>query len=310
MELRHLRYAVTLAEELHFGRAAERLGISQPPLSQQIRALEEELKVRLFDRSSRNVELTEAGRLFVAEARATLDQADRARQTAARAHRGEIGELTLGIYPSALLAAPVAGAILGFRRRHPLVRLVLRERAVYAAIRELVAGSLEVAYLRSATRPDLPAGFGLVEVMREPMVLVVHAQHRLAGSEGPVPLEALAQEAFIHFSPRSDSAMNEHFAALCASAGFEPRIEQEANQNGSILALIGQGIGISVLPRSLCRLSLPELRVLPLANGWATSGVWLAHRRRGGALVRALVELGKAGGGEELPSGDSAQSPG
>ena len=180
MELRHLRYFVVVAEELHFSRAAERLGISQPPLSQQIRALEEDLQVRLFDRSSRNVALTEAGRLFLAEARATLDQADRARQTAARAHRGEIGELTVGLFPSALLAEPVAAAVLGFRRQHPRVRLVLRERAVYAAVRELAAGSLEIAYLRYATRPEVPPGIALLEVMREPMMLVVHRSHRLA----------------------------------------------------------------------------------------------------------------------------------
>ena len=218
MELRHLRYFVTLAEELHFSRAAERLGISQPPLSQQIRALEEELQVRLFDRSSRNVELTEAGRLFLVEARATLDQADRARQTAARAHRGEIGELTVGIYPSALLAEPVAAAILGFRQRHPSVRLVLRERAVYSAIRELAGGSLEIAYLRHASRPDLPAGIGLMEVMREPMVLVMHANHRLASREAPVRLEDLAQEPFIHFSARSDSAKRGGTASTTSTA--------------------------------------------------------------------------------------------
>ena len=139
MELRHLRYFIVVAEELHFSRAAERLGISQPPLSQQIRALEDELQVRLLDRTSRTVALTEAGKLFLEEARATLDQADRARLTAARAHRGEIGELTVGLFPSALLAEPVASAILGFRRGHPRVRLVLRERAVYAAVRDMAA---------------------------------------------------------------------------------------------------------------------------------------------------------------------------
>jgi DNA-binding transcriptional LysR family regulator len=292
MELRHLRYFVVVAEELHFSRAAERLGISQPPLSQQIRALEEDLQVRLFDRSSRNVALTEAGRLFLAEARATLDQADRARQTAARAHRGEIGELTVGLFPSALLAEPVAAAVLGFRRQHPRVRLVLRERAVYAAVRELAAGSLEIAYLRYATRPEVPPGFALTEVMREPMMLVVHRSHRLARGEKPVPLEELAEEPFIHFSPRSDSALHEHVAAICATAGFEPRIEQEANQNGSILALIGTGMGISILPRCLCRLSLPELRVLPIASPAAVSRIWLAHRRRGGGtLLRTLASL-------------------
>ncbi len=295
MELRHLRYFAVVAEELHFSRAAERLGISQPPLSQQIRALEDELQVRLLDRTSRTVELTEAGRLFLVEARATLDQADRARQTAARAHRGEIGELTVGIYPSALLAEPVAAAILGFRRRHPRVRLVLRERAVYAAVREMAGGSLDVAYLRYATRPEVPPGFALTEVMREPLMLVVHRDHRLAQRDDPVPLEELAQEPFIHFSPRSDSALHEHVAALCSTAGFEPRIEQEANQNGSILALIGTGIGLSILPRSLCRLSLPELRVLPIANPGAVSRIWMAHRRRsGGALLQTLVKLATA----------------
>lgn len=295
MELRHLRYFIVVAEELHFSRAAERLGISQPPLSQQIRALEDEMQVRLLDRTSRTVALTEAGKLFLEEARATLDQADRARLTAARAHRGEIGELTVGLFPSALLAEPVASAILGFRRGHPRVRLVLRERAVYAAVREMAAGSLEVAYLRYATRPEVPPGFALMEVMREPMMLVLHRDHRLAGREDPVPLEELVREPFVHFSPRSDSAMHEHVAALCSTAGFEPRIEQEANQNGSILALIGTGIGVSILPRSLCRLSLPELRVLPIASPGAVSRIWMAHRRRGGGpLLQALIELAMA----------------
>jgi len=299
MELRHLRYFVALAEELHFSRAAERLGISQPPLSQQIRALEEELGARLFERTSRAVALTEAGRLFLGEARATLEQADRARLVAARAQRGEIGELTVGIFPSALLVDPVARAILGFRRRHPGVRLVLRERAVHAAVRDLAGGALEIAFLRHTTRPDVPAGFQLTEMMREPMVLVLHRDHPLTRSRGPVPLEALSAEPFVHFSPRSDSALHEHVAALCATAGFAPRIEQEANQNGSILALIGNGIGVSILPRSLCRLSLPELRVRPLASPAAVSRVWMAHRRRGGGpLLRILADLAasEAGG--------------
>lgn len=291
MELRHLRYFVALAEELHFGRAAEWLGISQPPLSQQIRALEEELGARLLERTSRAVALTEAGRLFLAEARATLGQADRARQVAARAHRGEIGELTIGLFPSALLVEPVARGVLAFRRRHPGVRLVLRERAVHAAVRDLAGGDLGIAFLRYTTRPEVPAGFQLAEVMREPMVAVLHRDHPLAGGEGPLALEALAGEPFVHFSPRSDSALHDHVAALCATAGFAPRIEQEANQNGSILALIGNGIGVSILPRSLCRLTLPELRIRALDSPAAVSRVWMAHRRRGGgALLRALAD--------------------
>jgi len=297
MELRHLRYFVVVAEELHFSRAAERLGMSQPPLSQQIRALEEELKVRLLDRTSRSVTLTEAGRLFLAEARATLDQAERARLMATQAHRGEIGELTVGLFPSALLAEPVAATILGYRGRHPGIRLVLREFAIYAAVREMAAGRLDVAWLRYPSRPEVPPGFTLMEVMREPMMLVVHRDHRLAGHDGPVPLHELAQEAFIHFAPNSDAALHEHVASLCATAGFEPRIEQAMGQNGSILSLVGTGIGLSILPRCLCRLTMPELRVLPIASPAAVSRIWMAHRRRGGEpALRALIAEASAQG--------------
>ena len=183
---------------------------------------------------------------------------------AAQAQRGEIGELTIGLFPSALLVEPVARAVLAFRRQHPRLRLVLRERAVHAAVRELAAGELEIAFLRYTTRPEVPAGFQLTEMMREPLVVVLHRDHPLAQDDAPLPLEALAQEPFVHFSPRSDSALHDHVAALCATAGFAPRIEQEANQNGSILALIGNGIGLSILPRSLCRLTLPELRLRAL----------------------------------------------
>ncbi len=291
MELRHLRYFVAVAEELHFGRAADRLGMSQPPLSQQIRALEEELQVRLFDRTSRSVTLTEAGRLFLAEANATIAQAERARLMATRAHRGEIGEVVVGLFPSALLAEPVAATILAYRGRHPGIRLVLKEFAIYAAVREMAAGRLEVAYLRYPTRPDVPPGIALMEVMREPMMLVVHRDHRLARWDGPVPLKELAQEPFIHFAPRSDSGLYEHVASLCATAGFEPRIEQELSQNGSILSLIGTGIGLSILPRCLCRLTMPELCVLPIAGASAVSRIWMAYRRRGGGPgLRALIE--------------------
>jgi DNA-binding transcriptional LysR family regulator len=305
MELRHLRYFVALAEELHFSRAAERLGISQPPLSQQIRALEEMLAARLFDRSSRHVALTEAGRVFLAEARATLAQADRARMVASRAHLGEIGELAVGLFPSALLAEPVADAILAFRRAHPQVRLVLRESAAHPTMEALAEGSLEVAFLRYGPRPQLSPGLRVVEVLCEPMVLVVHKNHRLARMRGPVAVAALEDEPFIHFSPRAGNALHDHVALLCEAEGFTPRIAQEANQNGSILALVGNGLGISVLPQSLCRLRLPELRILPIDSPKFVSRIWLAHRGRGGGpLLASMIALAMAA---RQPSGSTRQ---
>src|SRR5690606_9411699 len=152
-----------LAEELHFGRAALKLGISQPPLSQQIRDLEEELSTRLFDRTNRSVALTEAGRLFLGEARLALAQAERARIVASRAHRGELGEITVGMFPSAPLVAPIAEMILTFRRTYPSVRLILRETAIHPALRDLAEDRLELCFLRYPVSPPIPIGFKLME---------------------------------------------------------------------------------------------------------------------------------------------------
>ncbi len=279
MELRHLRYFVTLAEELHFGRAALRLGISQPPLSQQIRHLEEELSAKLFERDNRNVALTQTGALFLEEARATLEQAERARRVATRAEQGELGEVTVGLFPSAPLIEPVARLIIGFRRTHAKVRLTLRERPTQTALHDLAEGNLSVAFLRYASRPPVPPNFIVREIMREPLAVLLRQDHRLARSGRPIALAALAEEPFIHFSPSGDNALYPQFAALCREAGFEPCIEQEANQNGMILALVAAGLGISILPQSLCRAQLPETCVRPL-KGDARSMVWFAYSRK------------------------------
>jgi DNA-binding transcriptional LysR family regulator len=171
---------------------------------------------------------------------------------------------------------------------------VLRERAALGALDELASGSLEIAFLRYTTRPTVPAGCTLVELMREPMMLVVHRDHPLGRGDTPVPLTRLADEPFIHFPPRSGVALLDHVVALCQSAGFEPRIEQEANQNGSILALIGNGLGLSVLPRSLCRLRLPEIHVRPIADAGAVSRIWMAYRSRTASpLIRTIVGLAR-----------------
>lgn len=278
MELRHLRYFVVLAEELHFGRAAERLGISQPPLSLQIRLLEEELAARLFERTSRRVKLTQAGQLFLDEARAALDQVARARRVAARAHLGELGELVMGLFPSGPLIEPVARAMLSFRQHHPGVRLMLRERATHLALEDMAEGRLEVCFMRYPGQLPLPPGVTALEIAREPMVVLMPRDHPLATLEGPVPLAALAREPMVHFSPGIGNLLHAHVFALCANAGFEPRIEQEANQNGTIVALVAAGLGITILPRSICRLGLPELCVRRISDAGALSHIWLAHR--------------------------------
>ncbi len=182
MELRHLRYFIAVAEELHFGRAAQVLGISQPPLSQQIQALEQEVGARLFERTNRRVELSEAGRLFLQEARLVLAQVDKAADVARRAQLGELGELKIGFTSSAPFNSTIPQAIFSFRQRFPAVHLNLREMSSTMVADALVDESIEVGIMRPLGLPD---SLSVVELMREPLVAVLSSKHPLAqGSEG------------------------------------------------------------------------------------------------------------------------------
>src|SRR5215468_554929 len=239
MELRHLRYFVALSEELHFGRAAQRLGISQPPLSQQIQALERSLNAKLFARTNRRVELTDAGRAFLTEARATLAQAERAVAVVGQAERGEIGEIRIGFMPSAPLIAPFTRTVLAFRRDFPGVRLILQEQVTTQQIDALVEGSLQIGFIRSPGVPELPDPLAAVEISREPLVAFMRADHPLAHTRGrALPLAAFAAEPFVFFPRGSGTSLYDQVMELCRKAGFNPRIEQDARGNATILGLV------------------------------------------------------------------------
>ena len=167
MELRHLRYFIAVAEELHFGRAARVLGISQPPLSQQIQALEQELGARLFERTNRRVALSEAGRLFLDEARLVLAQVDRASDVARRAQLGELGELKIGFTTSAPFTSSIPQAIFAFRQSYPAVHLALQEMNSMAVAAGLEDESIQVGIMRPLALPD---SLVVVELLREPLV--------------------------------------------------------------------------------------------------------------------------------------------
>ncbi len=295
MELRHLRYFVALAEELHFTRAARRLGISQPPLSQQIRQMEEELDTPLFERGRRRVALTEAGRMLLAEARATLAQAERAETIARRAGRGEIGELRLGLFASAPLLPEFAAAVLGFRQRLPGVRLTLQEGPTLWQIDALARRELDAGFLRCPSASDLPAALEAVEIAREELVLVLRRDHRLARRGGAVPIAALAEETFIFFSRTVGTTLHGQLAALCRRAGFAPRIAQEARENSTLMGLVSAGLGVAVVPRSLSRIGVDGVVQRALDCEGATTSTWLALPREGAATpARALLDLARA----------------
>jgi DNA-binding transcriptional LysR family regulator len=280
MELRHLRYFVVLAEELHFGRAAQRLGISQPPLSQQIRVLEHALDARLFERTNRRVELTDAGRALLVEARATLQQAERAATIVSRAQRGEVGELEIGFTPSAAMIAPFTNTILAFRKALPGVRLLLEEQVTMEQIDALEERRLQIGFLRYPEAPPLSAAVAAIELHREPLVAFMRADHPLARRKrGAVALAALASEPFVFFPRGSGTTLHDQVMGLCRNAGFSPRIGQEARANATILGLVAAGLGVSILPVSLRGVATGNVACRPLAGVDANSSIWLAHRR-------------------------------
>jgi DNA-binding transcriptional LysR family regulator len=291
MELRHLRYFVTLAEELHFGRAAARLGISQPPLSQQIKILEDLLRVRLFNRTNRRVELTQAGLLFLAEARATLERADRAISVATRAQRGELGELRIGMFPSAPLLARIGDAILTFRRSFPDVQLVLNEIESHQQTQGLLEGREQVAIIRSAAAPVLPPELRATELLQEPFRVIMRSDHPLA-KRRKILIGELAQEPFVFYGDRMGRTLPHQVLVLCRSAGFEPRIGQLANGNATITGLVAAGLGIAVVPEAMCQLHHESVVSRPLDAVGAMTSIWLLRSSQDGSpLVGAFCKL-------------------
>ncbi len=284
MELRHLRYFIAVAEELNFTRAATRLHIGQPPLSMQIRDLEEEIGVRLFERGPRRVALSTAGERFLLHARRILDGVEEAVAEARRAARGELGELRVGFTSSLPFTDLLPDALNAYRRRFPQVRLQLREMFTPEQFQALVSGELDVGFVRlQAGTP--PAGIVLREVARNPLRLVVNAAHRLAGA-AQVHLAELAGEDFISFPADVGTDLPGVLRALCRQAGFEPRIVQTAREATTQIGLVAAGLGVAVLPAPLESVRIARVRYLALAEPEAQFRLALAIRE--GELVPTL----------------------
>ncbi|AXK38941.1 LysR family transcriptional regulator [Crenobacter cavernae] len=290
MDLRQLRYFVAVAETLHFGRAAERLGITQPPLSQQIRALEASIGARLFNRTNRRVELTDAGRLFLGDAREVLARLDAAAEQAARTHRGDVGELKIGFTVSAPFTPVFSRTLYAYRQSHPGVALALSEMRTFEQIDALIERRLHVGVIRPAA---LPEPLECIELMREPMVIALHADHPLAHGDGPVSLSAFAGDDFVLF-PRS-IGLYDQVVALCRGAGFAPRIAQEAREASTQVALVAAGFGVAIMPALQQRIQVEHVVYRTLADENARSAVWLVYRSDAQtAPLRAFVELVRA----------------
>lgn len=291
IELRHLRYFIAVAEELHFSRAAERLGMSQPPLSQQIRQLEAILDARLLTRTNRRVTLTEAGRLFLAEARDILQRVDHAVDLAQRGARGEAGELRIGFTASTPLTATIPDTVFAFRQALPQVHLQLEEMTTLQQIDALLQAHLHIGIIR---RTPLPEPLVADTLFEDPLVVVMRHDHALLQRRRKrvLTLEALADEPFVMFSRGSGTGIRDQILALCRGAGFSPRISQEARESSTIIGLVAAGLGVSLLPASYAHVSVEGVAYVPLADPGATSQVQVVRRRdERSPLVARFVHL-------------------
>lgn len=254
MELRHLRYFIALAEELHFGRAAARMHITQPPLSRQLKELEKELEVILLARNNKVVKLTESGRIFLEHARHLQELLDRAIQMTRKAHRGEFGRLAIGYLGGAAFHL-LPNVLRHFRDSHPDVELVLHGMLTSEQLEALLKGSIDVGIMRPT--------FSLYEykselILREPFVVALPMEHRLARRRD-IHIRNLAQEKFVMLPATPGGGLYRQILELCLRAKFEPKIVQVATETRSVVGLVGAGIGISIVPSSVQRMNISNV---------------------------------------------------
>jgi DNA-binding transcriptional LysR family regulator len=293
MELRHLRYFVAVAEEGHVTRAAERLGMQQPPLSQQIQALERELAVQLFRRKPRGVELTDAGHALLDDARAILAHVDHAFATTRRTARGEQGRIAIGFTSSAPFHPFVPRVIRAFREAYPLVALTLDESGTTELIDDLRNERVDAAFIRTPVAD--PMGITVNPLLEEAMLVALPATHALAASDTELQLASLAAETFIVYRRPSGPGLYDAIFAACHAAGFSPVVGQEAPRIVSTLNLVAAGLGIAVVPASLARMQMDGVIYRPLRSSGQPRAPLLLATRRGdtGAVVRRFLDVVK-----------------
>ncbi|MES2523526.1 MAG: LysR substrate-binding domain-containing protein [Gemmatimonadota bacterium] len=293
-DLRRLRYFIAVAEELHFGRAARRLNIAQPPLSQQIAGLEQSLGVRLFSRSTRSVALTPAGTVLLQGARRALREAERAEESARRAGRGEFDTLRVGFTDASALSV-LPNAVRRFRERLPHVHLELMEDdgtagQVDALQRDLV----DIALVRG---PLERGGLTIDVILEERFVLAMPDTHPLA-SRTRVPLRLVRNEPLVHFPRRLSPAYYDMLISMCQTAGFTPNVAYEVVKYQTVLALVAAGVGVCFVPRSNCSITRPGVTYRELTGANGSAQVVAAYHGDRASVVRdvflALVREARA----------------
>jgi DNA-binding transcriptional LysR family regulator len=276
IELRHLRYFVAVADECHFTRAAERLGIGQPPLSQQIQILEREIGTPLFKRLPRGVSLTDAGKSLLVDARAILGDVTRAGDHARRAARGELGRVRIGMINSAPFHPFVPRVIREFGLRYPKVALSLEEKSTPALAAAVLDEQVDVAFVR----PPLGEELRLVaQPLFDEEVLIALPQGHPLTEYLSLPLDALAAEPFVLFPRPVGAGFYDDIISACQRAGFSPHIVQETSQITSIVNLVAAGLGVSVVPASMQQVHSEGVTYRSIFGDDLKARMCLIHRR-------------------------------
>lgn len=297
IDLKQMRSFAIVAEELHFGRAAEKLGIAQPPLSQQIRRLEAKVGCRLFDRGTRRVELTEAGRALLATARRILHEATSGVEQARRVGRGDAGVLDVG-FPATVALSLLPRVIRAFRDRYPGIELRLSELSTTPQRDALRAGGLDIGFLRE---PEHDSALQMETVMMERFIAVLPATHKLASHRTAVPVAALAADPFVLFRRDIGPLLHGRILGLCGQAGFTPRIVQESLEWQTVVSLVRAGLGVSIAPQCVANLRLEGVTYRALTPSRVRTSVvmcWGKDNRR--TVVQRFVDVTRRVSREEL----------
>lgn len=283
--LRELESFTAVAEELSFTRAAHRLHIAQPPLSRHVRALEEKLGTRLFERSKRTVRLTAAGARFYEETRGILPQLIRAGEMAKRSGHGELSRLRIG-FVSAVLSPELIETLRRFRAQHPQVQVILQDQPPAEQLQAIGRGTLDGGFVGLEPKERVP-GIRYHAWSQEPLACFVPAGHGLA-SRGRIALQELAAESFVAVSSEGAPAFSAYVHTVCRSAGFRPRIVLESPRAQAVAVMVAAGSGVALLPASLARFVGGAAAAVPLAKPPVITHVF-AHPV--GPLARPLREF-------------------
>lgn len=279
MDLRRLTCFLAVAEELNFSRAAQRLHMSQPPLSQQIRLLEQEMGAQLFERSRRAVALTAAGLLLQEKARQIVELHQQAGELCRMAAHGLAGRLRIAFTASVPLFDEFSAMLRDFRSRHPQVELDLQHMTTGEQIAALTAGQIDIGFMRPSPAFRIPMPVREHTLWRDELMLALPAK-QAPELPSPVALSRLAEQPFVLHPAVLGGGLHEHILALCSEAGFVPRIAQPARETSTMLALVAAGLGLSIVPSVYERICPPGVVLQPLADAARHSRIALVSMQQ------------------------------